>query len=256
MAGAVTVGSERGNVQCETSQTTISFPNEEYECKICYNYFDLDRHTPKILGCLHTFCEECLNTLYLREDRGWRIGCPLCRRRTPVPEFRIQNLPNNTTVTDAFPLPIEEEADFFPQDSLSAHRPHLHPSLIAVYSLDEAADVRATDSQVVPTVSTANTQDSYESCQTCRYVALTTGCVCAILSFLSMLVLLFLGLIFVHNFNNPPSPIGPICLSVACILAMFSAILTWLMCWLQYRPESETRRRFTSGSTNVSGRNA
>ncbi|KAJ8011907.1 hypothetical protein DPEC_G00063190 [Dallia pectoralis] len=214
---------------------------EEYECKICYNYFDLDRRTPKILECLHTFCEECLNTLHLREDRGWRIGCPLCRHRTPVPEYRIHNLPNNTKVTDAYPFYIQD--DSLPQDSLPAYPPPLHPALLAAYRREEAAQGHAVPSVAVVggNVAAANPYDSggYERCQNCKRIALTTGCVCAVFAFVSMLVLLFLGLIFVHNYNSPPSPVGPICLSVASILAMFSVVITWLLCWLRYRLDPE-----------------
>ncbi|XP_048837670.1 E3 ubiquitin-protein ligase RNF183 [Brienomyrus brachyistius] len=231
----------------------LLFPFEEYECKICYNYFDLDRRAPKILECLHTFCEECLHTLHLREDRPWRISCPVCRHRTPVPDYRIQNLPNNTKVTEVLPLCID--SDPLPQDSLPPHPPPLHPAL-ATLRREEAAG--GGPSQAVPssTVSTATTisQDSvhYDSCQNCKRVALTTGCVCVIFSFLSMLVLLFMGLIFVHNHNSPPSPAGPICLSVASILAMVSVVVTWLICWLKYRPEHETGR----SSAGSSRRNA
>ncbi|KAJ8357489.1 hypothetical protein SKAU_G00202830 [Synaphobranchus kaupii] len=232
----------------------VAFPYEEYECKICYNYYDLDRRAPKILECLHTFCEECLNTLHLREDRPWRIGCPLCRHRTPIPDYRIQNLPNNTKFTDAFPFYIE--SDPLPQDSLPPYPPPLHPALTA-HRREEAtgAAAGASQSQTAPsvTLSTATTAsyDSapYESCQNCKRVALTTGCVCVIFAFLSMLVLLFMGLIFVHNYNNPPSPVGPVCLSVASILAMFSVVVTWLICWLKYRPGPDTGRS-TATTTN------
>ncbi|XP_042164066.1 E3 ubiquitin-protein ligase rnf152-like [Oncorhynchus tshawytscha] len=229
---------------------------EEYECKICYNYFDLDRRTPKILECLHTFCEECLNTLHLREDRGWRIGCPLCRHRTPVPEYRIHNLPNNTKVTDAYPFYIQD--DSLPQDILPPYPPPLHPALTAAYRREVANEAAvAAQDQAIPSVAVvggnaaANSYDSvgYESCQNCRRIVLTTGCVCAIFGFVSMLVLLFLGLIFVHNFNNPPSPVGPICLSVASIMAMFSVVMTWLVCWLRYRPDPEPGRAASSNAS-------
>ncbi|XP_076149251.1 RING finger protein 228-like [Alosa pseudoharengus] len=231
-------------------QFDSAFPYEEYECKICYNYYDLDRRTPKILECLHTFCEECLNTLHLREDRPWRIGCPLCRHRTPVPEYRIQNLPNNTKVTDAFPLYFD--SDPLPQDSLPPYPPPLHPALIALRREEsgrEATGAPAEDSASVSVAAAAAYEAAgYESCQTCKRVAFTTGCVCAIFAFLSMLVLLFLGLLFIHNYNNPPSPVGPICLSVASILAMFSVVVTWLMCWLKYRPEPDSARSTIGGN--------
>lgn len=212
MADAVNTGSDCGSAPHEVS---VSFPSEEYECKICYNYFDADRHKPKLLGCSHTFCLECLDSLHFREGRGWRIGCPLCRHRTPVPEYRVHNLPDNTTVADTLPINIK----------LARHS-------------DELVNTQNTD---VGLSVSSTSQDSNESCHTCRQVALITGCVCATFCFLSMLVLLFLGLVFVHNFNNTPLPVGAICLSVASILALFSAILTWCVCLLINRPESESR---------------
>uniref|UniRef100_A0A3Q0R998 RING-type domain-containing protein n=1 Tax=Amphilophus citrinellus TaxID=61819 RepID=A0A3Q0R998_AMPCI len=92
-----------------------SFPSDEYECKICYNYFDLDRHHPKLLSCSHTFCLECLETLHFREGRGWRIGCPVCRHRTPLTECRVRNLSDNTALTEALALKKHE-----PEDSSNA----------------------------------------------------------------------------------------------------------------------------------------
>lgn len=82
-------------------------PLEDYECKICYNYFDADRRAPKLLACLHTFCQECLSRLQLRaaaaataaSERPLRpppwhgppsaIACPVCRHRTPLPDSRV-----------------------------------------------------------------------------------------------------------------------------------------------------------------------
>lgn len=88
-----------------------SFPSDEYECKICYNYFDLDRRHPKLLSCSHTFCLECLETLHFREGRGWRIGCPVCRHRTPLTECRVRDLSDNTALTEALALKKHEPED-------------------------------------------------------------------------------------------------------------------------------------------------
>ncbi|XP_028283510.1 E3 ubiquitin-protein ligase RNF186-like [Parambassis ranga] len=187
---------------------------DEYECKICYNFFDLESRIPKLLSCSHTFCQQCLEALHSREGRGWRIGCPVCRQRTPVPAYRIQNLSDNTALTGALPLKKQQPAS---------------------------------DQQ---TVSPATSAETIESCETCKCVAFATGCVCAMFSFLSMVVLLFLGLIFVHNFNHIASPVGPVCLFVASVLALFSLILTWLMCMLRYRPETEASN-FSSLTSNV-----
>lgn len=187
MAEAVVTGGECGSAPPDM---TDSFPSEEYECTICYNYFDLGRHTPKLLACSHTFCHECLDALHLRGGRGWRIGCP------------VKN-----------------------------HEP---------------LDSSFTDVQTGSAAYSATSQESNASCQTCKQVAFMTGCVCAIFSFMSMLVLLFLGLIFVHNFNHTSWPVGPLCLFVASVLAPFSLILTWLMCMLKFRPETQDSRFLTS----------
>lgn len=219
MAETVGTGVGRGSAPPDVSD---SFPSEDHECKVCYNYFDLDRHTPKLLGCSHTFCRECLDALHSQEGRGWRIGCPVCRRRTPVPECRIHNLPDNTVLTEALRLQKPE--------SVKSSNPN---------------------ERTGPPVSPAAPPESSDSCQlTCKQVAFMTGCVCAIFSLLSMVVLLFLGLIFVHNFNNTTWPVGPVCLFVASVLALFSLILTWLLCMLKYRPESQANN-FSSLTSNV-----
>ncbi|XP_047445602.1 E3 ubiquitin-protein ligase RNF186-like [Mugil cephalus] len=191
---------------------TDSLPGDEYECKICYNYFDLDRRRPKLLSCSHTFCQECLETLHLREGGGWRIGCPVCRHRTPVPEYRVRNLPDNAPLTEALPVKVQ----------------------------------RVNGSEERTGASVSSSQETNDSCDTCAHVALSL-CVCAIVSFLSTVVLLFLGLIFVHHRMAPPVVL---CLLTASVLALFSIILTWLTCLLKYRtePEASNLSSLTSNS--------
>ncbi|PWA25252.1 hypothetical protein CCH79_00005258 [Gambusia affinis] len=207
------------NVHGQSGSAFAQSNEEEYECKICYNHYDLDRRMPKELSCSHTFCQECLETLHSREGRGWRIGCPVCRHRTPVREYQVQNLPNNRALFEALPLRENKRQ------------------------------------------STSNTEEEQQTgssgsfategrCETCKNVAFTTGCVCAIFSFLSMVVLLFLGLIFVHNFNHIASPVGPVCLFVASVLALLSIIFTWLMCVLKYGAETEANT-LSSLTSNV-----
>ncbi|XP_026229616.1 RING finger protein 224-like [Anabas testudineus] len=223
MAGAADAGGGDGAGGGSAAPDVVdSSLGEEHECKICYNLFDLDRHAPKVLGCSHTFCRECLGALHSREGRGWRVGCPVCRHRTPVPEYRIHSLPDNSALTEALRL----------------HKP-------------ESVNSSSPNEQPGPPVPAAAPPASTGSCQlTCTQVALTTGCVCAIFSFLSMVVLLFTGLIFVHNFNKTAWPVGPVCLFAGSVLALFSLILTWLMCMLKYRPESQASN-FTSLTSSV-----
>uniref|UniRef100_A0A3P9MC61 RING-type domain-containing protein n=1 Tax=Oryzias latipes TaxID=8090 RepID=A0A3P9MC61_ORYLA len=146
---AQTVGARSGSDSAPPPAPDSSVP-EDFECKVCFNYFDLDRHIPKLLSCSHTFCRECLEKLHSLEGRGWRIGCPVCRHRTPVREYQIQNLPDNVLLTDS--LKHENASD--------------------------------REEQTSPSGSSSTSQDSDRSCETCKHVAFTAGCVCANFSFL------------------------------------------------------------------------
>ncbi|XP_038062844.1 E3 ubiquitin-protein ligase TRIM56-like [Patiria miniata] len=61
-------------------------------CGICR-----DRYTqPKILDCVHSFCQKCLEQYYTSRYGGQpKIPCPVCRRETVLPETRIQGLKTN-----------------------------------------------------------------------------------------------------------------------------------------------------------------
>ncbi|XP_078003786.1 RING finger protein 228 [Phascolarctos cinereus] len=334
-------GKERGEKKGgEGAAAAVNSQDEDYECKICYNYFDLDRRAPKLLECLHTFCQECLSQLQVRgaaqQEREreqqqqqqrpppapppWRpgpseaaeagagpaspgpsssglggIACPVCRHRTALPDSRVHNLPSNTKFAEAFPLYLRAAQDPLPQDSLPPlplpparrpggaelhqpphdhphshhHHPHPPPPL---RQREEPAGGAASAPESAPAPARAPVPlgrgglgssagpsggGGYESCQNCKRAALTAGCVCVVFSFLSMVVLLFTGLIFVNHYGGggggggvpgtapgttpggspSPSPVGPICLSVASILALFSVVVTWVICWLKYRPE-------------------
>ncbi|XP_053930628.1 RING finger protein 225 [Cuculus canorus] len=207
---------------------------EDYECKICYNYFDLERRAPKLLECLHTFCQECLSQLHLRaalqpsSSEPGSLACPLCRHRTPLPDHRVHRLPVNTKLAAACP-PQLRARDPVPQDRLPPLPPPRHPR---------------EPPPPPPASPAAPGSGRCESCQSCKRAALSAGCVCVVVSFLSMVVLLFTGLIFVNQYGGSaggggpgaPSPVGPICLSAASVLALFSVVVTWLVCWIKYRP--------------------
>nr|XP_055201674.1 RING finger protein 223 [Nyctereutes procyonoides] len=254
----------------EAAAAGVLPPLEDYECKICYNYFDADRRAPKLLACLHTFCQECLRQLQLRAapappappaaaaaaapERPPRppprlgppgaIACPVCRHRTPLPDSRVHGLPVNTKLADALPLALRAAHDPLPQDRLPPAAPAPTPAPAPAPPAEDAA--RRPRARL-------RAPGAYDSCRDCKRAALTAGCVCVVFSFLSMVVLLFTGLIFVNHYGGgggaappgaapgagspSPSPVGPICLSVASILALFSVVVTWVICWLKYRPE-------------------
>ncbi|XP_020566724.1 RING finger protein 186-like [Oryzias latipes] len=211
---AQTVGARSGSDSAPPPAPDSSVP-EDFECKVCFNYFDLDRHIPKLLSCSHTFCRECLEKLHSLEGRGWRIGCPVCRHRTPVREYQIQNLPDNVLLTDLLPITKHENAS-------------------------------DREEQTSPSGSSLTSQDSDSSCETCKHVAFTAGCVCANFSFLGTVVLLFLGLISLHNFDSLTLPLGSFCLLVAGILALLSLILMWLLCVLKDRADTQSAGSFTT----------
>ncbi|GAB1285138.1 RING finger protein 223 [Apodemus speciosus] len=285
-------------------------PLEDYECKICYNYFDADRRAPKLLACLHTFCQECLSQLQLRAAAAssavperaprpppWHgppgaIACPVCRHRTPLPDSRVHGLPNNTKLSEAFPLALRAAHDPLPQDRLpplASRRPAptAAPPPVPAPQPAQPAPPPAEDAAPGPRGRPGlRAPGAYESCQNCKRAALTAGCVCVVFSFLSMVVLLFTGLIFVNHYGGggsggggggagggspssgsspgpapatgspSPSPVGPICLSVASILALFSVVVTWVICWLKYRPEGAAVGSAGSGGSGSRARAA
>ncbi|XP_051009976.1 RING finger protein 223 [Acomys russatus] len=289
----------------DTAATAPSLPPlEDYECKICYNYFDADRRAPKLLACLHTFCQECLSQLQLRAAASsgaaperaprpppWHgppgaIACPVCRHRTPLPDSRVHGLPNNTKLSEAFPLALRAAQDPLPQDHLPPldHR-RPAPTTASLPALapqpPQPAPPPPEDAAPGPRGRLGlRAPGAYESCQNCKRAALTAGCVCVVFSFLSMVVLLFTGLIFVNHYGGgggsgggggtpgtgsspgpapatgspSPSPVGPICLSVASILALFSVVVTWIICWLKYRPEGAAAGSAGSGGSGSRAR--
>uniref|UniRef100_A0A3B1IRN6 Ring finger protein 228 n=1 Tax=Astyanax mexicanus TaxID=7994 RepID=A0A3B1IRN6_ASTMX len=239
---------------------------EDSECKICYNYFDLDRRAPKLLECLHTFCAECLHALHLREERPWRVTCPVCRHRTRVPDCRIRALPCNTKAAARFPLCAR--ADPLPQDALPPHPPPLHPALAALRRGDEpGAGTGTTGASASVTGAGASTPSSATTLSRdsvsvsvsvarpgCRRLALAAGCACVIFSFLAMLVLLFVGLVFVHGHASGGGGAGGG--ASPSVLAMVAVVVTWLLCWLKYRPERETGAGRASATSTGSRRSA
>ncbi|XP_077579012.1 tripartite motif-containing protein 3-like isoform X1 [Stigmatopora nigra] len=63
-------------------------------CSIC-----LDRyHNPKVLPCLHTFCERCLQN-YI-PPQSLTLSCPVCRQTSILPERGVAALQNNFFITN------------------------------------------------------------------------------------------------------------------------------------------------------------
>ncbi|XP_038062421.1 tripartite motif-containing protein 2-like, partial [Patiria miniata] len=62
------------------------------ECIICADKYK----QPKVLDCMHSFCQKCLEQYYTSRYAGQQtIPCPVCRRETVLPETCIEGLKTN-----------------------------------------------------------------------------------------------------------------------------------------------------------------
>ena len=62
---------------------------DQLNCSVC-----LDVYTdPKLLQCLHVFCQTCLVRLVFRDEQGQLVlSCPNCHQITPVPANGVTGL--------------------------------------------------------------------------------------------------------------------------------------------------------------------
>ena len=59
------------------------------QCSVCLLRFT----NPKMLPCMHRFCEECLRQLAPTGTRS--ITCPLCRKQSSVPKGDVTQFPTD-----------------------------------------------------------------------------------------------------------------------------------------------------------------
>ncbi|KAM3616913.1 uncharacterized protein V6R79_025937 [Siganus canaliculatus] len=77
-----------------TSPVVRQIDKQFLVCSIC-----LDRyHNPKVLPCLHTFCERCLQN-YI-PPQSLTLSCPVCRQTSILPEKGVSALQNNFFITN------------------------------------------------------------------------------------------------------------------------------------------------------------
>lgn len=61
----------------------------EVTCAVCQEHY----HQPRVLPCLHYYCEACILEVSLSKDAGVSFTCPECRRESLHPEGGVTEFP-------------------------------------------------------------------------------------------------------------------------------------------------------------------
>ncbi|XP_038140927.1 tripartite motif-containing protein 3b isoform X1 [Cyprinodon tularosa] len=77
-----------------TSPVVRQIDKQFLVCSICLDHY----HNPKVLPCLHTFCESCLQNYIPAESLT--LSCPVCRQTSILPEKGVCALQNNFFITN------------------------------------------------------------------------------------------------------------------------------------------------------------
>ena len=79
-------------------------------CKICLESY----RRPKCLACLHTFCEDCIESHVVAESSYKKytdyreFTCPLCRKRTQLAAGGVKRLPDNFLVASLAEIVVRQ----------------------------------------------------------------------------------------------------------------------------------------------------
>ncbi|KAK3587711.1 hypothetical protein CHS0354_042501 [Potamilus streckersoni] len=76
------------NLDVETLKT------EFLQCGICMNEYDESYHIPRVLPCLHVYCEECMSKVLLED----KITCPACRFVHDIHGGDVRKLQKENTI--------------------------------------------------------------------------------------------------------------------------------------------------------------
>ncbi|XP_028910286.1 RING finger protein 208 [Ornithorhynchus anatinus] len=79
-------------------------PGEPLECPTCGHTYNLTHRRPRVLSCLHSVCEQCLQILYESCPKYKFISCPTCRRETVLfTDYGLAALAVNTSILSRLP---------------------------------------------------------------------------------------------------------------------------------------------------------
>ena len=70
----------------ETAEQAIKKVSDQLVCSVCQEEYS----RPRVLPCLHVFCESCLEKLVEMQ----RFLCPNCRRSATLPGSSVSSFPH------------------------------------------------------------------------------------------------------------------------------------------------------------------
>lgn len=77
---------------------------EPLDCPTCGHTYNFAGKRPRILSCLHSVCEECLQILYESCPKYKFISCPTCRRETVLfTDYGLAALAINSSILSRLP---------------------------------------------------------------------------------------------------------------------------------------------------------
>ncbi|XP_053533400.1 tripartite motif-containing protein 2 isoform X1 [Ictalurus punctatus] len=79
-------------------------------CSICLDHY----HKPKVLPCLHTFCQRCLQSFV--PVHSLTLSCPVCRQTSVLPEKGVAALQSNFFITNLMELLKSQDIDLGDED--------------------------------------------------------------------------------------------------------------------------------------------
>lgn len=83
----------RDEAGCSGSVRSLCSNSSRHECPICSELFDSrGDHRITLLNCDHALCHHCTAGIMRRGKDPGRLRCPFCRQTTPLPEWEIRRM--------------------------------------------------------------------------------------------------------------------------------------------------------------------
>lgn len=98
-----TFGDSLGSIGDEGLLESPNSNKQDQNCSICDNKLC----SPRVLSCLHVFCEACIDKLMVNEagdslKYDLAVECPICKQETKVPIGGAEALPTDYVLTNIF----------------------------------------------------------------------------------------------------------------------------------------------------------